>query len=230
MASSRTGWTHELQMAGGRWQRAESSRQMADGRWQMPAVIGLPVAAGLCRRGRHVNGARHRQAGGPAACAIRRGARGPPAVGAAGTRHEPPNRSGRPLGRGDAAAGATVFAAKCASCHGAKGEGGLPPNPRLVGREPRDFSFATNTAAVKTVGNYWPWATTLFDYIRRAMPQTAPGTLTPDETYAVIAWILAENEVIPRDKVMDATSLPQVVMPSRDRFVKDDRTGGAGFR
>ncbi|MBC7896889.1 MAG: cytochrome c [Cytophagaceae bacterium] len=136
---------------------------------------------------------------------------------------------GLPPGKGDATAGAAVYAAQCASCHGAKGEG-MPPNPKLVGREPRDFSFATTTTAVKTVGNYWPYATTLYDYIRRAMPQLAPGTMTPDETYAVIAWILAENEVIPRDKVMDATSLPAVVMPARDRFVPDDRAGGKGFR
>ena len=137
---------------------------------------------------------------------------------------------GLPPGSGTAAAGAVVFATKCAACHGAKGEGGAPPNPRLVGREPRDFSFATSTNALKTVGNYWPYATTLYDYIRRAMPQTAPGSLTPDETYAVIAWILAENEVIPRDKVIDAASLPQVEMPSRKRFVPDNRTGGPGFR
>lgn len=136
---------------------------------------------------------------------------------------------GLPPGQGDAAAGAIVYAAKCASCHGPKGEG-IAPNPKLVGREPRDFSFATSTTAVKTVGNYWPYATTLYDYLRRAMPQTAPGSMTADETYAVIAWILAENEVIPRDKVMDATSLPAVVMPSRDRFVPDDRTGGKGFK
>ena len=137
---------------------------------------------------------------------------------------------GLPPGRGTAAEGAVVFAAKCATCHGAKGEGGVPPNPRLVGREPRDFSFATSTTAVKTIGNYWPYATTLFDYIRRAMPQSAPGSLTADETYAVIAWLLAENEVIPRDRVIDATSLPAVAMPSRDRFVRDDRKGGPGFR
>lgn len=137
---------------------------------------------------------------------------------------------GLPPGRGTAAAGAAVYAAKCAACHGPKGEGGPPPNPRLVGPEPRDFSFASNPAAVKTVGNYWPHATTLYDYIRRAMPQTAPGSLTADETYSVIAWILAENEIIPRDQVMDAASLPQVKMPSRDRFVRDNRTGGAGFR
>lgn len=140
-----------------------------------------------------------------------------------------PRGEGLPPGSGTAVAGAAVYAAKCASCHGAKGEG-IPPNPRLVGREPRDFSFATDLAAVKTVGNYWPYATTLYDYIRRAMPQTAPGSLTPDETYAVIAWILAENEVVPRNQALDATTLPKVVMPARDRFVPDDRTGGAGFR
>ncbi|MGQ0646795.1 MAG: c-type cytochrome [Gemmatimonadaceae bacterium] len=141
-----------------------------------------------------------------------------------------PKGEGLPAGSGNAIAGATVYATKCASCHGAKGEGGAPPNARLVGREPRDFSFATSTSAVKTVGNYWPYATTLYDYIRRAMPQNAPGSLTPDETYAVIAWLLAENEIIPRNQVLDANALPQVVMPSRDRFVRDDRTGGAGFR
>jgi cytochrome c len=141
-----------------------------------------------------------------------------------------PKGEGLPAGRGTAAAGEAVYAAKCASCHGPKGEGGIPPNPKLVGREPRDFSFATSAGATKTVGNYWPYATTLFDYIRRAMPQTAPGTLSADDTYAVIAWILAENEIIPRDQAMDATSLPAVVMPSRDRFVRDDRTGGPGFR
>lgn len=142
-----------------------------------------------------------------------------------------PKGVGLPAGKGTAAEGALVYAAKCGSCHGGDGIAAIAPNPRLVGREPRDFSFATATTPVtKTIGNYWPYATTLYDYIRRAMPQTAPGTLTADETYAVIAWLLAENEVIPRDQVMDATSLPAVVMPSRDRFVRDDRTGGAGFR
>lgn len=142
-----------------------------------------------------------------------------------------PKGEGLPAGSGTAASGAVVYAAKCASCHGPAGEGGIPPNPRLVGREPRDFSFADSASGVtKTIGNYWPYATTLYDYIRRAMPQTAPGTLTADETYSVIAWLLAENEVIPRDQVIDATSLPAVVMPSRDRFVRDDRKGGPGFR
>ena len=142
-----------------------------------------------------------------------------------------PKGVGLPAGQGTAAEGATVYAAKCASCHGPTGTDPIAPNPKLVGREPRDFSFAnTATGVTKTIGNYWPYATTLYDYIRRAMPQTAPGTLTADETYAVIAWLLAENEVIPRDQVMDAKSLPAVVMPSRDRFVRDDRKGGAGFK
>ncbi len=142
-----------------------------------------------------------------------------------------PKGIGLPAGQGTAAEGAVVYAAKCASCHGPTGRDPIAPNPKLVGRELPDFSFATSTTPVaKTIGNYWPYATTLYDYIRRAMPQTAPGTLTANETYAVIAWLLAENEVIPRDQAMDATSLPAVVMPSRDKFVRDDRTGGAGFR
>jgi cytochrome c len=141
-----------------------------------------------------------------------------------------PKGEGLPPGSGSHAQGALVYAAKCAVCHGPKGEGTAPPNAALVGRTHADFLFANDKRGVKTVGNYWPYATTLFDYIRRAMPQTAPGTLSPDETYAVIAWLLAENEVIPRDRVLDAASLPQVKMPARDRFVRDDRTGGAGFK
>lgn len=140
-----------------------------------------------------------------------------------------PKGEGLPAGSGTAATGAIVYAAKCASCHGPNGEG-IAPNPKLVGREPRNFSFADSVGHVKTIGNYWPYATTLYDYIRRAMPQSAPGSLSADETYGVIAWLLAQNEVIPKDQVIDATSLPKVVMPSRDRFVRDDRKGGPGFR
>lgn len=140
-----------------------------------------------------------------------------------------PTGAGLPAGRGTAATGAAVYAAKCASCHGANGEG-IAPNPKLVGREPRTFAFADSVGYVKTVGNYWPYATTLYDYIRRAMPQTAPGSLTADETYGVIAWLLVQNEIVPAEQVIDATSLPNVIMPSRDRFVRDDRKGGPGFR
>jgi cytochrome c len=123
-----------------------------------------------------------------------------------------------------------VFGAKCASCHGVRGEG-MPPNPRLVGREPREgFPFGRDGKYVKTIGNYWPYATTLFDYVRRAMPLTAPGSLTNDEVYAVTAWLLAQNEVIRGDAVLDAAALRDVKMPARDRFVPDDRKGGAEVR
>ncbi len=137
---------------------------------------------------------------------------------------------GLPAGQGSVAEGAVVYARSCAACHGANGEG-IPPNARLVGRIPGDsFPFATDPKAVKTIGSYWPYATTLFDYIRRAMPQNAIGSLSANETYAVIAWLLHENAIIGADAVMDAKTLPAVQMPSRNRFVLDNRTGGAGFK
>jgi cytochrome c len=80
------------------------------------------------------------------------------------------------------------------------------------------------------VGNFWPYATTLFDYIRRAMPPSAPGTLSSDEVYSVVAWLLARNSIITDAEVMTAESLPKVVMPARGRFVPDDRRGGRQVR
>jgi len=137
---------------------------------------------------------------------------------------------GLPPGSGTAAQGAVVFAARCASCHGPHGEG-VAPSPPLVGREPREgFPFGKDPKYVKTVGNYWPYATTIFDYVRRAMPQLTPGALSSDELYDVVAFILAENEIIPKDAVMDAKTLPAVKMPARDRFVVDDRKGGADLK
>jgi S-disulfanyl-L-cysteine oxidoreductase SoxD len=133
--------------------------------------------------------------------------------------------AGLPSGSGTPAQGLVVYAQKCASCHGAKGEG-IGPAPKLVGRDPRQgFPFGRDAKLVKTVGNYWPYSTTLYDYIHRAMPLSAPGSLTPNEVYSVVAWILAENEVIPRDAVIDAKTLPAVKMPARPHFVLDDRTG-----
>jgi len=149
-----------------------------------------------------------------------------------------PDGHGLPRGSGTAAQGAVVFAAKCAACHGPAGEGqvGAPPAgqaaaPKLVGRDPRDgFPFGQDPTLVKTVGNYWPYATTVFDYVRRTMPVTAPGTLTNDETYAVVAFLLARNEIIDKTAVLDSASLAAVKMPARDKFVVDDRKGGPGFR
>lgn len=140
-----------------------------------------------------------------------------------------PGGAGLPPGRGGYERGVRVYAEQCASCHGAKGEG-IPPNPRLVGAEPRDFSFGRDAKLAKTVGNYWPYATTLYDYINRAMPFATPGSLPPDDVYSVVAFLLAENGIIDRTTVIDARSLPRVRMPARDRFVADDRKGGAEFR
>ena len=142
----------------------------------------------------------------------------------------PPNGHGLPPGSGTAAVGAPLFAQQCASCHGANGEG-TPLGVKLIGRDPRaGFPFGRDPKLVKTIGNYWPYATTLFDYVRRAMPLSAPGSLNDAQVYALTAYLLARNEVIPDSMVVDAATLPRIRMPARDRFVVDDRTGGGNFR
>jgi cytochrome c len=129
-----------------------------------------------------------------------------------------PDGHGLPPGRGTPAEGAPLYKAKCAVCHGATGTEG--PNDVLVGREPRQgFGFSQDPALRRTIGNYWPYATTLFDYIRRAMPPAEPGSLDDEEVYALVAHLLHLNELIAADAVIDATSLPKVAMPARDRFV-----------
>ena len=123
-----------------------------------------------------------------------------------------PDGVGLPPGSGTPAQGAAVFAEKCAACHGDKGEG--KTNARLVGGQ-----ITGPGPAVKTVGSYWPYATMVFDFTRRAMPWTAPKSLTDDEVYAVTAHILRLNGIIGDNDVMDAKTLPQVKMPNRDGFV-----------
>jgi S-disulfanyl-L-cysteine oxidoreductase SoxD len=141
-----------------------------------------------------------------------------------------PDGTGLPPGSGTARAGAPVYAARCAACHGPEGHG-TPAGWPLVGRNPGD-AFNFNESLVheerRTVGNYWPYATTLFDYTRRAMPADRPGSLTDDEVYALTAWILWRNGLVGEDEIMDARALPAVPMPSRDRFVPDDRARGGG--
>lgn len=132
---------------------------------------------------------------------------------------------GLPAGRGTVAAGERVYATRCLACHGPTGTEG--PYDALAGGEPWGPGDAPRR---RTIGNYWPYATTLFDYVRRAMPQNAPGSLSADETYAVVAWLLERNGIVGEDAVMDARTLPAVVMPARDRFVPDDRRGGAEVR
>lgn len=136
-----------------------------------------------------------------------------------------PDGVGLPPGNGSVVQGREVYLSRCVACHGATGTEG--PYDVLVGGGPWGDSGPPRR---RTTGNYWPWATTLFDYITRAMPQNAPGSLTADETYAVIAWLLAENGIVGQDAVLDARTLPAVVMPARDRFVPDDRKGGPEVR
>lgn len=126
-----------------------------------------------------------------------------------------PDGTGLPDGHGDVARGQQVFEDNCSACHGTKGGGGLAD--RLVGG--RGTLAADHP--VKTVGSFWPYATTLFDYVRRAMPYPAPQTLGDDDTYAVVAYILHLNEIVPANTVLDRSSLPKVRMPNRDGFVPD---------
>jgi S-disulfanyl-L-cysteine oxidoreductase SoxD len=136
-----------------------------------------------------------------------------------------PDGRGLPAGRGTVADGAATYAAKCAGCHGPKGEGASAD--RLVGRNDGDsFAYATDPKLIRTVGSYWPYATTLYDYTARAMPFQRPGTLSANETYGLVAYLLSQNGIIKEDAVMDQVTLPKVVMPARDKFVPDNRTGG----
>ena len=127
-----------------------------------------------------------------------------------------PDGVGLPAGGGTATQGEPIYLAKCASCHGDDGQTGMD---KLAGAERR-----------KTIGSFWPYATTIFDYVRRAMPTTAPGSLTDDEVYALTAYLLYLNDLVPADRVIDAQSLPLVAMPARDRYVADDRRGGPEVR
>jgi mono/diheme cytochrome c family protein len=136
-----------------------------------------------------------------------------------------PDGTGLPEGRGTVAEGAATYAAKCASCHGKSGEGAS--FDRLVATDAGDnFAFGRDPRLARAIGNYWPYASTLYDYTARSMPFTAPGTLTPNEVYGLVAYLLSLNKVVPETAVMDQATLPKVAMPARDRFVKDNRTGG----
>jgi len=124
-----------------------------------------------------------------------------------------PDGTGLPPGSGNAATGAQLFAANCVACHGVGGVG--QPNDRLVGGQ----GTLTQLVQVRTVGSYWPYATTVFDYIRRAMPFQAPQSLTNDQVYALTAYLLAENGIIDAKETMNARTLARVRMPNRDGFV-----------
>lgn len=136
-----------------------------------------------------------------------------------------PDGKGLPAGSGTAAQGSAIFLAKCAVCHGPMGEGIPQIGSRLISgpREKFDFALTLKGEGEKTIGNYWPYASTLFDYVRRAMPLNRPGSLTDNEVYALCAHLLAKNGVIAESAVLDAKTLPLVRMPAEGRFLPDDR-------
>ena len=124
-----------------------------------------------------------------------------------------PDGTGLPKGSGTPAQGAKIYAEKCTACHGDNGKGGAAA--ALVS----DRELAGINAAQKTIKNFWPYSTTIFDFIRRAMPFQMPRSLTDDEVYALTAYILAENKLIGANDMMDAQTLPKVKMPNRDNFI-----------
>jgi len=120
---------------------------------------------------------------------------------------------GLPAGKGTAKEGATIYTQRCASCHGPNGTGGKA-KPLVGGK-----GTLTATDPVRTIGSFWPYATTVWDFINRAMPQYAEGSLSADQVYAVTAFLLFKNDIIKESDVMDAKSLPKVQMPNRDGLV-----------
>jgi mono/diheme cytochrome c family protein len=136
-----------------------------------------------------------------------------------------PDGKGLPEGEGNPTIGREIYIAKCSACHGATGIEG--PNDRLVTGV--DTSSAQRRR-VKAIGNYWPYATTVFDYVRRAMPFNAPGSLTDEEVYSLTAYLLHANGLIDSKKVLNAKTLPEVFMPAKKYFVPDDREDGAVIR
>ena len=131
-----------------------------------------------------------------------------------------PDGQGLPSGSGTYIQGKDIYAQECAACHGANLEGVKGTGGRQL---KGGIGSLASGKALKTVGSYWPYATILFDFTKRAMPFNAPGSLTDDKVYALTAFILGENEIIPKDQTMNAQTLPRVHMPNRDGFISDAR-------
>lgn len=130
-----------------------------------------------------------------------------------------PSGAGLPKGRGTALEGQRIYSTKCSMCHGSNGEGRDPAGPQLVG----GIGTLDTKNPVLTVGSYWPYSTSVWDFVHRAMPYTQPGTLSTNETYAVTAYLLYLNHIVSKDRIMDEKTLPTVRMPNRDGFVPDPR-------
>jgi cytochrome c len=132
-----------------------------------------------------------------------------------------PDGRGLPPGSGSVEQGKAIYEQQCASCHGAQLQGAV--GDKLIGGRGTLVNDSPKKAPVKTVESYWPYATTLFDYVWRAMPLNAPGSLKYDEVYAVVAYILAQAKIVPADAVIGQDNLAKVVMPNRDGFIPDPR-------
>lgn len=134
-----------------------------------------------------------------------------------------PDGKGLPVGSGTVQAGLLIYNAKCIACHGngEKTESPLPGEPLFLNHP---------SEKTKTIGTYWPYATTIFDYVRRAMPYNAPGSLTNQEVYHLTAYLLYANKIIKSNTVISNRSLPKIVMPAKSRYVEDDREGGTTLR
>jgi len=135
-----------------------------------------------------------------------------------------PDNGGLPPGRGGVAEGRKIYDRVCAVCHGGQGEG-VPPSPRLAGGA---GSLAT-AKPVQTIGSFWPYSVTVFDYVRRAMPFPDPGSLSDDQVYAVTAYLLHLNGIVPADTDLDGPSLAAIRMPNRSGFIRDDRPDTGEF-
>ncbi|WP_448700570.1 c-type cytochrome [Mucilaginibacter sp. AW1-3] len=133
-----------------------------------------------------------------------------------------PDGKGLPAGQGDVAKGKALYILKCSSCHGQNGT--ETPGVKLAG--PALVGDTSAKSKPKTIGNYWPYATTLFDYMRRTMPYDHPGSLTDNEIYSLTAYLLNANKIITADVVLDAKTLPKITMPAKKLFITDDRKGG----
>ena len=132
-----------------------------------------------------------------------------------------PDGRGLPPGSGSVVQGKAIYEAQCVACHGDKLQGGI--GDKLIGGRGSLVNSDAKKAPVKTIESYWPYATTLFDYVKRAMPLYTPGSLSNDEVYAISAYILSEAKIVGPDVTLDARTLPQVQMPNRNGFVADHR-------
>lgn len=135
-----------------------------------------------------------------------------------------PDGRGLPSGSGTVMQGQAIYLTKCIACHGSAEK--IAPGVKL----PAPVLVSDSVSKTKAIGNYWPYASTIFDYIRRAMPYNSPGSLTDNEVYSLTAYLLNTNRIIKADAVLSAQTLPKVVMPAQKLFITDDRKGGPEVR